>query len=200
MIEILDSIDKDLLVFLNGFHNPFWDPIMWWISSTVIWIPFYIVLLVILVKSRSINWPKQNFRQWLAILISIGVAISLADLISARFIKPFFSRLRPSHSPDIEGLVHLLTDPNGNIYTSGLYGFVSSHAANSFAIAWFAAALINTKKGWTILLFWATLISYSRIYLGVHYPGDIIGGALLGIGSGYIASKVYFYLENKWQN
>ena len=82
----------------------------------------------------------------------------------------------------------------------GMYGFVSSPAANSFAIAWLASSIIKTKQAWNLLLLWAVLVSYSRIYLGVHYPGDIIGGALVGIFSGYIAVKVYFLIEEKWVN
>jgi len=200
MIDTLDSIDKELLLWLNGFHNPFWDSIMWWVSSAPFWIPFYIILLYFILKARNPSWPKQNFKQWAGIVISISVAILLADQISSGFFKPFFERFRPSHSPELDGLVHLLTDPNGSIYTGGMYGFVSSHAANSFAIAVFAASLIQSKNAWVTLLFWATLVSYSRIYLGVHYPGDILGGAIIGVFSGYAAAKLYFKLETKWAN
>lgn len=198
MIEFLDSIDKELLVFLNGFHNPFMDEWMWRISSTSFWIPFYVLLLFVLVRKKWTSIGVQNVKQIGFVIISISVAILLADQISSGFFKPFFARLRPSHSPDLTGLVHLLTDSEGNIYKGGTYGFVSSHAANSFAVAWFSATLINSRVAWFLMLLWATLVSYSRIYLGVHYPGDIIAGMLVGLFSGYIATKVYFYLENKW--
>lgn len=198
MIEFIDSLDKDILIFLNGFHNPFMDSVMWWISSAPFWIPFYLVLLFFIGKSRNMNWPNQNYKQWFFIGVSIGVAILLADQISSGFFKPFFERLRPSHNPELEGIVHLLTNAEGNIYKGGMYGFVSSHAANSFAIAWFASTLINTKKAWLVLMFWAALVSYSRIYLGVHYLGDIIGGTIVGLISGKIAAQLYFYLEEKW--
>jgi len=198
MIELIDSVDKQLLVFLNGFHNPFMDTVMWWVSSAPFWIPFYMGLLFLILRARTVNWPKQDYKQWLFIAISIGLAITLADQISSGFFKPFFGRFRPSHSPELEGLVHLLTNPDGEIYKGGQFGFVSSHAANSFAVAWFVSSLLNTKATWRLMLFWAALVSYSRIYLGVHYPGDIIGGTIIGILSGVVATKVYFYLDKKW--
>lgn len=198
MIEFLDGYDKQLLLWLNGFHNSFWDPVMWWTSSAPFWIPFYLILMFILVKYRKSDVQMETFKQVLLIIGSIAVAILLADQISSGFFKPFFERFRPSHSPDLIGQVHLLADPNGSIYKGGLYGFVSSHAANSFAIAWFVAALLKSRRSWLIMMFWASLVSYSRIYLGVHYPGDIIGGAIIGMLSGWTAASLFFYLEKKW--
>jgi undecaprenyl-diphosphatase len=198
MIDFLDGYDKQLLLWLNGFHNSFWDTIMWWASSAPFWIPFYIILLIILIKDKKSNIRIETFKRISFIIGSIAVAILLADQISSGFFKPFFERLRPSHTPDLLGQVHLLADPNGSIYKGGLYGFVSSHAANSFAIAWFVSALLKSKRTWIIMIFWASIVSYSRIYLGVHYPGDILGGAIIGILSGWIAASLYFYLKKKW--
>ena len=199
MIELIDSIDKEILVWLNGFHNPFMDTIMWYVSSAPFWIWFYVILLIFLLKTRSAIWPKVDFKQLAFIVVSISVAILLADQISSGFFKPFFGRLRPSHSPELEGLVHLLTNPDGETYKGGQFGFVSSHAANSFAIAWFASALLQMRKAWVIMMIWAALVSYSRIYLGVHYLGDITGGAIIGMLSGAVAAKLYFYLNSKWK-
>lgn len=200
MIEFLDTVDKDLLVFLNGFHNSLMDVWMWRISSAPFWIPFYLLLLFLLVRNKWTSVGNQNLKQIGFIIVSISVAILLADQISSGFFKPFFERLRPSHSPELDGLVHLLTDSNGNIYKGGMYGFVSSHAANSFAVAWFVSSLMRSKPMWVFMISWASIVSYSRIYLGVHYPGDIIGGTIIGVLSGYTASKLYFYMEQKWLN
>ena len=200
MIELLDSVDKELLVFLNGLHNPFMDPVMWYISSASIWIPFYVILLFLLMRKGWSETGSKNVKNIGFIILSISVAILLADQISSGFFKPFFERFRPSHSPDLEGIIHLLTDPNGYVYKGGMYGFVSSHAANSFAIAWFVALIMKSKKVWVLMIVWASIVSYSRIYLGVHYPGDILGGTIIGILSGYTAAKLYFYLSQKWLN
>ena len=198
MIEYLDHIDKKLFLFLNGIHIESMDTIMWWVSSTTIWIPFYIVLLFFLIKKENPSSLKKQLKNISFLVISIAIAILLADQISSGFFKPFFQRFRPSHNPNIMNLVHVITKPNGDTYRGGLYGFVSSHAANSFAIAWFSCRILKYKSAWISLITWALLVSYSRIYLGVHYPGDILGGALIGIGSGTLATIIYYKLKSKW--
>ena len=200
MIESIDHIDKQLLLYLNSFHTSFTDPIMWWVSSVILWVPFYLFLLYYLIKNENPTQLKQWFINAGVVAISISLAILFADQISSGFFKPFFARLRPSHNPELSDLVHVLTKSNGEVYRGGPFGFVSSHAANSFAIAWFVGLILKTKKAWLIMVSWAVIVSYSRIYLGVHYPGDIIGGALVGIGSGAIAAYVYQKLKLKWMH
>jgi len=200
MIERIDAFDKEIFLWLNGWHHSALDSLMWWVSSTSLWIPLYLILIFVLLKSRNQNWPKQNLSQWLILLWSIGLAILLADQISSGFFKPFFARLRPSHTPELMSQIHLLHQPNGEIYRGGLYGFVSSHAANSFAIAVFVSSILKSKMVWIWMIFWASMVSYSRIYLGVHYPGDILGGAVIGVLSGYVSAQVYLYLEKRWVN
>ncbi len=198
MIQTIDSFDKQLLLYLNGMHSPFMDPIMWWISSTVLWIPFYFIVLFFLIKAQHSSTKKEWWVNFGIVVLSISFAILIADQVSSGFFKPFFSRLRPSHNPEIREWVHVLMKPNGEIYRGGQFGFVSSHAANSFAIAWFVARILKSQPVWIVMIGWAATVSYSRIYLGVHYPGDILGGALIGIGAGYIASHVFFKLQTKW--
>jgi undecaprenyl-diphosphatase len=168
MLETLIELDKELLLFLNSFHTPWLDPVMIWITKTFFWLPLYLFLLFLVIQ----NFKKDS---WI-VLIGIVIAILLADQITASLMKPFFERLRPSRDPSLQGLVHLV-----NGYKGGKYGFASSHAANTFATALFFWLLFKDRYWWMWVLFvWAIVMTYSRIYLGVHYPGDIIVGMLVG--------------------
>ncbi|EIJ39303.1 membrane-associated phospholipid phosphatase [Galbibacter orientalis DSM 19592] len=186
MIEKFSSLDTKLFLYLNGKHKAFFDPIMYWASDKLFWVPFYIAIAALLI------W---HYKKWsIPIFISIGILITLADQIASHLIKHMVKRLRPSHNPALEGLIHLSKAGPG-----GQYGFVSSHAANAFALASFLFFILPKKFNWLkwILGFWALLVSYSRIYNGVHYPGDVIVAALLGIGLGYSISKLYFFYIKK---
>lgn len=173
MLDKLIELDKELLLYINGFHTPWLDPAMIWITKTLFWLPLYLFLLYLIIK----NYKKDS---WI-IIIGIAMAILLADQITSGFMKPFFERLRPSREPSLQGLVHLV-----NGYTGGKYGFASSHAANTFATAIFFWLLFKNQYRWMWILFvWAIVMTYTRIYLGVHYPGDILVGMLVGLGSGW---------------
>ena len=177
MIEQLIEYDKELLRFLNGYHASWLDPVVLILTETITWIPLYAFLLYLVIK----EYKKEC---WI-ILLGIGLTILLADQITASIMKPYFARLRPSREPTLEGLVHLVQG-----YTGGQYGFASSHAANSFGTATFFFLVLGTTKKWIGWLFlWAALLTYTRIYLGVHYPGDILVGALVGMICGWIAFK-----------
>ncbi len=168
MLDWLLNLDRDVFLYLNGIHSPSWDSFMWWVSRTNSWIPLYIILLIVVI------YRERPFR-FVYTLVFIALVVLLDDQISV-LIKNLVQRPRPTHNLEIAGLVHIVND-----YKGGQYGFVSSHAANVFGIATFLA---NQFKGykWGIFLFaWAALVSYSRIYLGVHYPLDIIFGAILGV-------------------
>ncbi len=168
MLETINNWDTQLFLFFNGMHSPFWDSVMWWISDKINWIPLYIVLLGYMVYTfrRKAIW----------ILLAVPVLILMSDQSSAHLFKETFERLRPCHQTHLAGMIHLVND-----YCGGSYGFVSSHAANHFAIAFFTALWLRKQWYWIGILLWAALVSYSRIYLGVHFPGDILGGAALGI-------------------
>ncbi|MFI5157139.1 MAG: phosphatase PAP2 family protein [Chitinophagales bacterium] len=169
-MDFLRSIDTSLLLFFNGLHNGFLDYIMYWSSNKWIWIPFYMYLAFFLYR----KYPQQI----IPLLIFAAVLISLSDQISSSVIKNAVMRLRPCHNPNIASQLHLV-----NGYCGGQYGFVSSHASNSFALIAFLVLLFRKQyKGlqW-ILLGWALLVSYSRIYLAAHYPADVFCGALFGI-------------------
>ena len=180
---MLNNWDHQLFLFLNGLHVGWLDPVMTFISSEMGWIPFYAVLLFFV-------FYKYHWKG-LWVLLGVIVVITLSDQISASVFKPIFHRLRPCYDPLIEDLVYT---PKGK--PGGHYGFISSHAANTFALASFIYMTMRQhykKIGW-IMFPWAILVSYSRIYMGVHFPGDIICGAIvgmiLGFGIGYLVNFV----------
>ncbi len=179
-MEKLKSIDIELFLFLNGKHNVFFDVIMFWARDKLFWIPFYLVLLLIIIKvfkTKSIG-----------IFIAIGILITLCDQTASHLIKQTVIRLRPSHEPTLEKLIHLSDAGSG-----GQYGFVSSHAANAFGLATFIILLLTKKFNWLkwTLIFWAFLVSYNRIYNGVHYPSDVIVASIIGIIFGFL---VYYII------
>ena len=185
MLKFLIELDKEVLLFLNSFHTPWLDPVMLLITKTVFWLPLYLFLLYLVVK----NFKKDS---WI-VLIGIAIAILLADQITSSIMKPFFERLRPSREPSLQGLVHLV-----NGYTGGKYGFASSHAANTFATALFFWLIFKDQYRWMWVLFvWAVVMTYTRIYLGVHYPGDILVGMLIGLGGAVAGYKLQRWIRNK---
>jgi len=184
-MEKIIELDKKILVWLNSFHLDWLDPIMLQITQTQFWIPLYLFLIYLIFRN-------YNNKAWI-VLAGVALAILLADQITSSLMKPFFARLRPSQEPTLTGIVHLV-----NEYKGGLYGFASSHAANTFATAIFVWLLFKDKYRWIFLVFiWAVLMTYTRIYLGVHYPGDIIVGGIIGLLSGWAGYRFYLFLDSK---
>lgn len=185
MLEQLKAWDEQLLIFLNQFHSPTFDAAAFYLTKTEFWIPLYAYLLYLIFRDQK----KEG---WFAVA-GMVVSIIITDQLTAGLMKPYFERLRPSHEPALEGLLHLV-----NNYRGGLYGFASSHAANTTGIAVFVFLLLRPSYPfvWTIFL-WAAIMSYTRIYLGVHYPGDILVGALVGMGCGYLAFRLHLWVKAK---
>jgi len=181
MIEWLEHIDQMLFLKINGIHNPFFDTLFFWISNKYVWIPLYVFFVVLLLKKHK---KKAVFY-----IVAAIVLVVLNDLISVHLFKNIFQRYRPSHNLDIQNLVHLVDG-----YAGGQFGFISSHASNTMALAVFMILSLSFEKKIfiTLLLFWVILVSYSRIYLGVHYPADVFVGMMLGA---LLAFIMHFFIR-----
>lgn len=168
MLERLIDLDKDLLLAINSWHTPWLDQLMMSLTNGVYWLPLFILVIGAIIYNY--RWSS------VAIIGYLILVIVLTDQISSSLLKPLIGRFRPSHDPEIQDLVHLV-----NNYRGGLYSFVSSHATNAFGVATFLFLSIRSRISWIWVMFiWAAIFSYTRLYLGVHYPLDIICGGLLG--------------------
>lgn len=185
-MNFITNLDTELFLFLNGLHVDWLDPIMTFISGKITWAPFYLILLFLVIK----KYKKQS----ILVLIGVVILIVCSDQISSGIFKPIFERPRPCHNEAIKDLVYL---PNG--HCGGAYGFISSHACNCFALAVFITHVLKKyyRKIAYIMYIWASLVAYSRIYMGVHYPGDIIVGAVVGIIVGFVISKLYDMISQR---
>lgn len=189
MIQYLSQIDTDLFLWLNGFHSTFWDYFMTIYSSRFVWVPFYASFVYVMF--RNFPW-KVN----VTCLIVITLIILICDQTASGLLKPMVMRMRPSNLDNpISPLVHVSFG-----YRGGRYGFPSSHAANAWSMAFFAAYLVKRTKLTVFLSIWAFVMCYSRIYLGVHYPGDLLVGTLIGLATATVSYYAFKYFFEEYTN
>ena len=194
MLEQLLHIDTEILLAINGWHAPWADTLMWIISAKATWIPLYLLLIGLLVwryrkpVMTSVKW-LQKVPACVVMIAMIGLAVGAADFIASGILKELVARPRPTRVPELEGVLHLV-----NAYRSGRYGFVSSHAANTMVCALLFSMIWRNKIATVGLMLWVAANCYSRMYLGVHYPTDILGGLMVGA---LVAMTAYVLLW-KW--
>ena len=177
--EIIKGLDTQLFLAINGLHSSYFDNFMWVISAKLIWIPLYLSVLYLLIRT----FKKDSI--W--IILSVILCIVISDQVASGLLKELVKRLRPSHVDNLKAVIHLVKG-----YDGGLYGFASSHAANSAGLAVITSLIFRNRLYTFSMLAWALLVSYSRIYLGVHYPGDILGGMVIGV----MAALFCFFVLN----
>ena len=154
-------------------------------TKTSTWIPLGILLLYVLMRMK--DWKNA-----LLVILCVGIAITLADQMASGIFKPLVARLRPSHNPELQGVIDLVGD-----YRGGKYGFFSSHAANTCAVAVFLSLLFRKRIFSIAICSWAMVNSWTRLYLGVHYVGDIMVGLIWGAFVGWIVFRLYRFLTLK---
>ena len=185
VLQQIVSVDTDLMLSINSWHSVFFDGFMWAYTQVHVWVPFYMVLVLLLAKNLKL-------RSFLIALACVALTILICDQLCSHIIRPIVQRLRPANLENpVSDLVHVV-----NGYRGGRYSFPSAHASNTFGLAFFLMYVFRNKWLTTLMMFWALLNCYSRIYLGVHYPADILAGLLVG----FVAASFAYWIFRKWSH
>ncbi|MCQ2291877.1 MAG: phosphatase PAP2 family protein [Bacteroidales bacterium] len=176
--NVIEQFDRWLILTINGTHTPFLDKLMWMVSQTAPWLPFYAAIITML----ALCYRKQFWRVFLLFFL----LVTFADIFSSGVIKPLIARPRPTHEPTLEGLLRMFPKPGGGYYYGGTYGFLSSHAANTTSIGLlfyhFISPFIKRRKALAVFLVgYVCVVCYSRMYVGAHYPTDVLSGILFAL-------------------
>lgn len=192
MFESLESIDRSIVLAVNGWNTPFLDQFFWIVSKTTTWIPFYLLILYFV-------WKKNGLKTMFIFLGMALLLVALVDSSTTFLFKETIQRYRPSHNLLLENRLHFYVKSNGDVYQGGQYGFFSSHASNNAAIAllsWFFLRKFYPRLKWLLIL-GVGLIGFSRIYLTVHYLSDVLCGIVWGLLWAFVFWKLYQRLSTK---
>ena len=181
-MDTLLQWDSSLFLKLNGMHTPWWDTAMLFVTRKETWLPVYLLLLFLIIR-------EYKGKSWF-ILVFLILGLVVSDQ-ACNIIKELVQRFRPGNDPAISDLTHIVLRKGGN------YGFPSSHAANTFFVMTFTGYFFRNRLSLAMLLLWALLVSYSRIYVGAHYPVDILAGWLLGLFTGWLFFRLMLWVELK---
>lgn len=184
MLEKILPFEENLFYLINGSHTAFLDSMMWTFSGKIIWAPLALFVIYTIIN-------KTSWKIWLPILLFIILFFVLSDQFASSICKPYFSRFRPSHYPEIKDNVRTLHG-----YLGGKYGFISSHASNSFGFAALTAFLFRNRFYTITIFLWAFIVAYSRVYLGVHFISDVVAGGIAGFTIGVLCYLLFrFYIQ-----
>ncbi len=183
MLESLIELDRELLLSVNGSESLFLDRVVHTLTNGVTWVVLYLSLFYMVIKNND------NFRRLIFVLVGVGLCILIAGTVDDEIVKPLVARWRPTHDPQIGPLVDIVDG-----YRGGKYGFFSAHASNTMSIAVFFSWLTRCRRLSIALIIWSLVNCWTRMYLGVHFPGDIVVGLLWGASVGTGVYFLYHYL------